>query len=912
MGRASGAIKQTIGACTQIVSLDEFITAVANNGQTFCPAIFGNSVDPKTGDERQRCCNDGWRSQQLFVLDFDGGITPDDVLKRCNYYGILPWLIYHTFSSTSDNPKFRVCFIHIAPIDQMQLASVVIHSLLQLFPEADQSCKDLSRMFYGGRGVVYRDDSAQIELIDCFESALLHTANIDIMTYGRRKEYKDNVRRLCSNMGLAYIDDRPAILSLEIWKGDNTLQSDDLLTSKNETNLVTPYIYIWENQKSLDFGPLKNMVIPRREKMVLLFSENRKTKKLNATSKAAIKRKPKGLTHSIIDNYNYNRACNQCRLLDDFLGSQYWAYHADLFRLLSNLRLIKGGRKLFFDALENRPEYKAHGKIDAMHATEALMSMFNYHPKNCDNGCPYYTECNPTWPNLLSLGKAQKGFKPTRINKTLPLQSLQHAETKLKESYERALNSPNIGHITIIKAPTGLGKTEIYKDNPGALFVVPTHRLKDELEARTNNASLIVVPEPPLSALPKADRMYIDNCHRKGTHSEAISHMIRCCKAQGITALDDYINAINRAQQDGVSAVITHERYLLMGSMFKQKVVVIDEDILELVYKTNRVSLSQLYFLEAYWAQNMHNPDDDEALLEYKEALRTISNSDHNTCFVSPRLSDTTMQQLEHLVLHLDEITTDVLALFRSSFYLVSKRTTKAMTKKLVNYITHRPLPTDGRNTIIFSATFDRNLTLQALGSDNCTFVDIGPVEEMGKVIQASDFSFSRYMFKKNPEVLDTIKSISGDRPIVSYKFLAEKLHVSATFGALRGIDKLAGQDIVVVGTPHRPFETYLLFATALGFIDAGAKVPTSPQWTELERNGVCFNFLAFTNQGHLRDIQFYFLESELMQAIGRARILRNDCQVTVLSNYPIPGAEYCRLAELITNDNIKCKGELP
>jgi hypothetical protein len=58
-----------------------------------------------------------------------------------------------------------------------------------------------------------------------------------------------------------------------------------------------------------------------------------------------------------------------------------------------------------------------------------------------------------------------------------------------------------------------------------------------------------------------------------------------------------------------------------------------------------------------------------------------------------------------------------------------------------------------------------------------------------------------------------------------------------------------------------------------------------------VHRNGLFFNFYTFENET-MRNIQFYFIEEELRQAIGRARLIRNpDADVLVLSNYPLPEA---------------------
>ena len=54
-----------------------------------------------------------------------------------------------------------------------------------------------------------------------------------------------------------------------------------------------------------------------------------------------------------------------------------------------------------------------------------------------------------------------------------------------------------------------------------------------------------------------------------------------------------------------------------------------------------------------------------------------------------------------------------------------------------------------------------------------------------------------------------------------------------------------------------------------------------------VEHNGYRFTFTTFQNEG-LRAIQFWMLESELEQAVGRARLLRNECTVNLFSNFPL------------------------
>ena len=64
--------------------------------------------------------------------------------------------------------------------------------------------------------------------------------------------------------------------------------------------------------------------------------------------------------------------------------------------------------------------------------------------------------------------------------------------------------------------------------------------------------------------------------------------------------------------------------------------------------------------------------------------------------------------------------------------------------------------------------------------------------------------------------------------------------------------------------------------------------------------NGYRFWFTTFEDE-ELRDIHFWMLESELEQAVGRARLLRNTCKVHLFSNFPlrqarmVPGFDYAK-----------------
>lgn len=128
-------------------------------GRTWCPATF------KNGQRK----NDNWISQSVFALDFDSGITPDEVVERCKENNLIINCLYTSFSDSVALRKFRVVFFFNADIKVAEKAKELQLTLMDLFPEVDIACKDYARMFFAGKEVLMVDD----ELNDIFEVAKL-------------------------------------------------------------------------------------------------------------------------------------------------------------------------------------------------------------------------------------------------------------------------------------------------------------------------------------------------------------------------------------------------------------------------------------------------------------------------------------------------------------------------------------------------------------------------------------------------------------------------------------------------------------------------------------------------------------------------------------------------------------------
>ena len=195
------------------------------------------------------------------------------------------------------------------------------------------------------------------------------------------------------------------------------------------------------------------------------------------------------------------------------------------------------------------------------------------------------------------------------------------------------------------------------------------------------------------------------------------------------------------------------------------------------------------------------------------------------------------------------------------------------------------------KKIIILSATANETLYKQLFG-ERLHFVDIGLVEQLGEIEQITNYSFSRYSLENNTERLPLAQTIAGNSPVVTYKdFKSAFPNAVAHFGGLTGLDQFGGQDLVVVGTPHMNPDVYLLYGSVLGYKMSNPEY-TKIEYREVEYHGCRFMFNTYQNK-ELQEIQLSLIESELIQAVGRARTIRNNCKVTVLSNFPVLGATF-------------------
>lgn len=180
----SYSAKPTPKDATAITRRMQGAGATECDAATFCEHVkqgrtwVGGCYEPKQGSWGE------FVGQQVFALDFDnstevivngqpvkdadgrkvkralrpgedGYLDPADALGRCERLGLAPMCLYFTLGAKCpDWPKYRLVFDMGDMLDR-ETAQAVIRPLLIAFPEADQRCSNLNRLFYGGNGEVW-------------------------------------------------------------------------------------------------------------------------------------------------------------------------------------------------------------------------------------------------------------------------------------------------------------------------------------------------------------------------------------------------------------------------------------------------------------------------------------------------------------------------------------------------------------------------------------------------------------------------------------------------------------------------------------------------------------------------------------------------------------------------------------
>lgn len=756
--------------CT-ITEIAELVSSP--NGYTFASALHLGHT-PLSGN---------WISQQILVLDFDGGMTLQSILNKFNEYGLDPNIVYESYSSTPDNPRYRVLYILNSPVTDWKTIKLYNEVLEYLFPSADKSVFRKGGILYAGQRVVHLNE------------------NIN-------SDYKWN-----SVVG-------PIICMFKknhSHKTLNQLECNDVEASESN--------------------------VPDKYKVALRILSNR--------------------------HINFVILASRVQIFRDFINGG-WLFHNQLFGIASALHWMKGGEKLYRMIIQQAIQNGVPYSDDKIHIIEYVKKK-EYYPQQLDVFSPYQ-EC---YKNLCTAVMSKSTYTPPLRISTPELLTVEECESKFSTAMQEILESDDT-NIHIVCVPTGLGKTTYLQHNMRhGIIAFPTHRLKEEFANGLDCAYRMTMAEPAFKS-PNVIRLI--NGAKDAQKYRTIQDIIELVASGELEALEedvqlakDYLNNNRNLLADGKLLLTTHAK-IRYTRQLEAPVIVFDEDPISVYYPIGACSLSGFNnFLSSYHYVNILG-----------RWIYALAQSESTGVRVTPKLSINPGVIRSYITQK--GLPIDFLSLILSSCYYIDKENDK------IHFIVANSFPEC--KVVILSATPFVEL-YQRLCPGRVVVYDYSNVRHEGKVIQYPRYSMTRGDFTSERIDIILAQMNYANIPVITFQNQKSKFPISMQsdmhFYNLRGYNEYDGCEIAVIGTPHPPRQVILLYAALLGY---GLDISLDFGKREVTYKYFRFSISTYSDI-NLQRLHLQLIEFELIQAVGRARLLRQDSQVHLFGDFPLDISEF-------------------
>ena len=801
----------------------------------------------------------------------DAGQTIQGTIDKAKKYHIPLIGIYKTFSYKDDHQKHRGLILLPYTITDYREYELLMVMVQQIF-NGDGQATDAARLFFGakeGTEAIYTNFNDCVDL-ENIVSAFYEEMKIKYTN----KNYARELKNVASKV---YLDIVGGMLDIRIEEG------------------ILKANFNSKEFKYTSTGKLKKSYTPKNIPVTEYGKEN-----LDFKSKLT----------------------DTCRLFTEFANGKHWVTHNEILFLTSNLHRFKGGVEFIKQTMRDNPhfyndqalsisayEYKVEG---------CLSQVIKYdHICNCTKYCEYWQECQivQNYSNIYDYLKNSRlnvieyvGTEPTER------QSVEQVRIKTQETFKTIIEEmvDSKHGLYVLKSPTGIGKTEILTSfdwsnlkGKKIAFAMPTHRLKDDYVLRCEGKELWVYPKPQMVNFNNEVQKEIDMLYSKKLYKQARglyfkelkkhiadkkSPLHEACKAY------EHDLANMRAKENNLIAT-THRDILLNPDGYD--IIIYDEDIV-----WSSMEQSAIGFNTFENVVNMiYKYFEGKAIPEITKALKNFITSEATVLDLTKlKITDEEQQYIQSLhSITSHYIDVAIMGIYTSDYIIKG-------TEGNIIYGNRAGLV--NKPSLVLSATANEEV-YRAINPD-VKFYDMGQVNEGGRLIQYLDKSYSRSYIRKHVQrngdhshlindiitVLESQGKSYLDYTVITYSKDSEPEFVNALqnvgvnvdeqtyFGNCAGYDHLGGKNMVVLGTPNYPQDSYRM----MGLLLFGNTFDVMSEFGQGKHvvNGFKKRFATFKDKT-LQKVQQYAIETELLQAVGRARLLNNpEAQVLVMSGYPL------------------------
>jgi|GEM_PF-6600948 len=522
---------------------------------------------------------------------------------------------------------------------------------------------------------------------------------------------------------------------------------------------------------------------------------------------------------------------------------------------------------------------------------------------------------------------------------------LEHVRQDMNSKFEVDLASKG-NKIHVYKCFVGVGKTYMYlaklrnfiEEGKTVIIALPTHLLREDVVGELNkhltqeqiDEAIIDVKNIPFISL--AFQEELQNYLNVGNSAEARAFIRNYQKEMQESGPDDPENHENeldefmriiellQRKEDTTGKIIftTHERLFSLGHI-NPDLVIIDEDISVSMMKQQRVYKDELNTLRSILPglRGQYDGNDSSGFDLVEERLNCILSSrrDQLNSFSQGISGQRNLRRflLRQITNHRGSFfNSRIIDLVFSKAEFVFHQTEEANGRVVdtVSFVIRRELPFNCK-AFIMSATVDEEILRQLNGEKEIGFETFPLPMLRASVTMRHDYSFSRNWFKRKTQELGEFTGYlalirdyalppehehepeHANHPlIVTFKSYEREFHergfnLTLHFGNTMGLNEYEGKNVAVFGTPNINPVAYSLYHNV---IFTGRRLLSIPGFEKrlVKNSGYRFYFKT-AEEGQFQKIHMWMVESEIIQALGRARPINNKCLIRIYSNYP-PG----------------------
>lgn len=779
-------------------------------------------------------------SIQLFALDFDGGISIEDAIARTERYHI-PIALYYETKSSVNFSRFRLVFVCMQEVRAQEAATLIQYCLCTIFPEADPTSKDFSKLYYPGRNVTYYENT-------CFS---IYDLLLSTLQFLSETQPTNKVKKLNAISNKSHVVLRNNTFYIESCSDINNSGVPSSFLNNGEDTIL---LETMKNEEIQAFTIYHNMVNAQKSSVTSryqIFFTDKPIRIKSERKSSMIRVNPSNFSH--------------CQLLSDFQQGRRLC-HDEWFGLMTNLIHLKGGQQMFTEVMHTYAEQ--YGDISRKEEQMKWSVKNDYHAMRCNHYCPYSDSCSHD--STLCYTLRHLCHEVYTVNEEVHYVTQEEMHRNIAVTLKQCMNMEG---IKVIKAPTGAGKTYAYlrsamESECQTIVAVPNGRLMHSIadEARKCGISCVVTPmiEEVLRVLDKETADEIRSHYAIGDDT-ACNYILR---KSGNPIAAQYLKQIETIRKfKGKLVLTTHARLLLMKRDYlHNRQVIIDEDILPFMMQIHQVSAADL---QRILKQLQKMTTIDRRIKDRLWEILSVNGYTRLALFSTEISKDD--RNMINAAIH-DDCKSDIYhALYAGSFYRKDDEDT-------IYFLHHRGLPEC--DCTVFTATADERIYRSVFRERLRGFYDMGQLRNCGQLFLHTDHTYSRDYLNRNAGVLAMLRQRHSGSNIITFKEYAEADEIY--LGAAHGFNALQGMDLAVIGTFHRPEYVYKLWGMELG-----AEIDDVLAVRNVRRNGFIFPMMTYEKE-FLRILQLWMIESETEQAVGRARLVRYDCTVHLYSNFPI------------------------